>query len=338
MSRVLAPAPAVGAAPRKGPLALLGWSDAIIVVVGVAVTLAVIGAVASAAARGDAADASASVAGMAAAYLACAELALAPVAPALAAARVMLDGSGPTTRASFSWAQASVAAALPGAGAASRGYVEAIGGAGDRAAWAARMTSEYGRTVAPGASCANTSALVMSYCAAGSGGRGACDPPLFECLDSAAAATAEAAIASGEPRGTMLPGGVGLYRVFTPVSSAAGGANASALLVATVDVGALLAHASTVGVFNDIAVALTDSDATAAGGTSVYSFGVSAGTVVGVPPVLKYLPLLGANVSVLVTPSAGFVAGYQRARNTTTALMMGLVPVRGRQRAHPLAV
>jgi hypothetical protein len=324
---------------RTGPLAVLGWSDAIIVVVGVAVTLAVIGAVASAAARGDAADASASVAGMAAAYLACAELALAPVAPALAAARVMLDGSGPATRASFSWAQASVAAALPGAGAASRGYVEAIGGASDRASWAARMTSEYGRTVAPGASCANTSALVMSYCAAGSGGGGgACDPPLFECLDSAAADTAEAAIASGEPRGTMLPGGVGLYRVFTPVSSAAGGANASALLVATVDVGALLAHASTVGVFNDIAVTLTDSDATAAGGTSVCSFGVSAGTVVGVPPVLKYLPLLGANVSVLVTPSAGFVAGYQRARNTTTALMMGLVPVRGRQRAHSLAV
>lgn len=328
---------------KSGPhglRAVLGWADSITLIMTALVSLYVVGQMTQSAARGDTADAVGTVSTVAASVLACADAALAPVAPALAAAcDVFLDDTiGTVSRASFGAAAAAVAAL---AVASSRSFIESLAGAGARAAWAARMSAEYGIAVTPGASCNSSSSggggdLVVSYCATGRGS--SCPPPqrLFECLDpaSAAAAAAHGALASGAAQSTLLGGAAaGLFQVFAPVaasgeSAAAAGhgqVNAStALLMLTLDVGALFARASGVGRFGDVAVTVTD----AASGGVVYAAGVAAGAASLVRPVGALRTLMGRNLTVLVAAGAGFVAAYESARGHDAAILMVFVPVR----------
>ncbi len=372
---------------RRGRCTVLRLSDCIIVVVSMMATLAIVGLLASAASTGDAVAANSTIAADGASYLACVDLALAPLAPALATALGLLSGVAPITRTVFDWAQATaVAGALPGAAGTARGYVEVLGAGGARrAAWAARMSAEYGVAVTPGASCGDgDGVLVMSYCVEGSGsgggggggGASTCHPPLFECLDPAspAAAAANGALASGEARGALLPeapdggggGGAG-YTIYGPVGGAANFSTCRALLIASVDIGGVLARASAAGQFDDLAVSVADVTAgDPAAPVVVYSAGAPAGPVSLIQPVMgqQLRPrtkcvtesaaprrpthqvigvrsVLGRNLTITATPDTAFVDAYTSARAESTALLMTLFPVRAlllraRARAGPL--
>jgi hypothetical protein len=332
----------MAASPAQGPTALpppshqpperpathrvLGWPDLIAVVISALVALAVIGLVGSSSAQGDALAANATVAAVGSSFLACVDLAIAPMGPAVAAAAAVFSGVGNMTLSEFVWLQAgTLAGPLEGAAAGARGYMEQIGDAGTCAAWAARMSAEYGHAVVPGSSCAGSSGdLVMSYCAAGSAGgvTGACDPPLFECVNPAAPQAANDALARGAPLAARIPA-AGQYRIFAPVR-----AGRRALIFATVDVGALLDAAAAAASLGNVAVAITDAGGGEGDATLVYTYGTSAGIVALVAPVVALRSVFGRNLRVTITPSAGFVSTYTAARNRTTILLMTLVPVR----------
>jgi hypothetical protein len=123
------------------------------------------------------------------------------------------------------------------------------------------------------------------------------------------------------PRG----GYTGQYRVFLPVTRGAG--DAAGLVVATVDVGALLASALAAGQFDGIAVTVSDADA--AGAAVVYAHGVAALAASMVPPQSAVRGVfVGRNLTITVAAAASLVAAYEYARTVTTALMMSLIPVR----------
>jgi hypothetical protein len=321
--------PRSAAAPCRAPPRVLGSYDAFMIGMSVLVALAVVVLVEASAAQGDALAANATVAAVGASFLACVDLAMAPVVPAVATARAVFSGVGNMTRAQFDWLQAStLAGPLEGAAAGARGYMERIGDAGARAAWAARISAEYGRAVVPGSSCAGIGGdLVTSYCAEGGArdGTGACDPPLFECLSPTAASseTTAARHALETAVTTASPGLLaGQYRIFAP---ARGG-----LLVAIVDVGAQLAAAAAATLrICDVAVGVVDpSGSSAAAPAFVYSYGVTAGAVALVTPVVAVRSMFDRNLSFSISPSGGMVNAYLTARDETNILRMGLIPVR----------
>ncbi len=317
--------------PRPPPDApsrcVLGWTDSVMVLISFVATLAVIGLVGSSAAQGDALAANATVASVGTSFLACVDLAMAPVVPAVATARAVFSGVGNMTRAQFDWLQAStLAGPLEGAAGGARGYMEQIADDGARAAWAARMSAEYGHAVVPGSSCAGIGGdLVTSYCAEGGArdGTGECDPPLFQCLNvtEPEAAVAHRALALGAPLVARLPS-AGEYRIFAPVR-----AGRRALLFATVDVGALLDAAAAAGSLSNVAVAITDTGAAGQAAAVVYAHGTSAGLVALVAPVRALRVMFDRNLSITIAPSANFVNEYTASRNASTIVLMTLVPV-----------
>ena len=303
---------------------LLGWPEALAVAV---ILGALVGIVAAAHASGAAADAEtlqAAVNGWGAAAAARAELLLAPIPGFMRTlARSLSYVPGRVTPATWADLTAPLVAALPFVSAFA--LLDEVAG-GNRAAWEAAASAEYGRRVQMLRFTANDTVMpaaaeyfvVAAVVGPSAGvlvpGRDAFDDPPRAAAILEALGADDVVVTRGA---TLITTGAPAYVLFMPVRWPA--INRTCLLALTLD-GAAALRASVDGVATGTGMALSIGNVSPPDGAvvPVFTDGGALGALDGVHPFSTSFKFVDASLRVLLGPSAAAVAALRAARLAST--------------------